>query len=325
MILISSIVILGVLSQSGCGSPDGSVIHGSVPKKSEIDKRSSRYGKLDKALQDYFVAYGIPGGLDGWRERFALFSRHIDAEENTAKKVSYENLLGRVMQDLSIRNIARKVGYGSSSMFSLYVQKFMGVLRAFQYLDAISKDTSFPNKEEFMREYEMQIKTLVEFVIIEKGSLTPGQRYSEYGNTVGLMVKIFGDYLQKTSPNSTDPLAINEQALRHATRIYELDQLKEVPYAVLRTKMGVNAFKSLSNLLMHCSHNSSDILPGLEEALVDKCYSGLILYERALAQLLETGDIGEKSASRADFHELLKTIADIVVEATRAAERGLKN
>lgn len=323
MILISSIVILGVLCQYGCGSSDGDQIHGSVPNKSEIDKRSSRYGKLDKALQDYFVAYGIPGGLDDWRGRFTILTKHIDSTENTAQKVSYENLLGRVMQDLSIRNIARKVGSSSSSTFSLYVHKMMAVSRVLQYMDAIHKNTSFPNREEFIREYEALIKKLVDNVTTQKGFVNPGQRYHEFGNTVGLMVQIAREYLHKTSPKSTDPEKINQQALRLATNIYELDQLKQVPYDVLREKMGTKVFKSLSNLLMHCSHNNMDIFPGLEEAILDKCYAGLLLYQKAIAELLETGDIGDKSASKADFDELLKTIAEIVAEAVRAAERAV--
>jgi hypothetical protein len=313
-----SIVFIIVVNHSGCGSPSNEQASGLVSTKSKNDKRSARYGKLEKSLEDYFVAYGIPGGSEGWKDRFKLFTNHIDSLTDPEVKVSYENLLGRVLQDLTIRDTRRKVGSSSSWTFSPHVHLFMSICRALSYVEHIRSTDSFPHKDEFIREYYILAKTLTNTLTSEIGGLHPGQRFTGFFDSVGLMQKLVLDASPKSPPGSPDAQKLVEEALRFATDIYELDGLKVVPNTVINGDFDQQLFKSLSKLKANCSHNDH-VLPGLTEQIVDKCYAGLQAYKKGLEKVLITGDASFGSEGRQEFDNLLKINKEILGLAEKVA------
>lgn len=311
-------VFIIVVNHSGCGSPANEQASGLVSTKSKGDKRSARYGKLEKSLDEYFVAYGVPGGSEGWKDRFKILTNYLNTLTDPETKVSYENLLGRVLQDLTIRDTRRKVGASAAWTFSPHVHMFMAICRVLSYIEHIRATDSFPHKDEFIREYNMLAKTLTSTLTSEIGSLHPGQRFTGFFESVGLTQKIVLDALPKPPPGSPDAQKNAEESLRFATDIYELDKLKVVPHSVLNGDFDQQLSHSLTKLKGNCSHNDY-VLPGLTEQIVDKCYAGLQAYKKGLEKVLITGDASIGSDGRQEFENLLKINKEILGLAEKIA------
>lgn len=299
----------------GCsGSSSGTT--GTTPTMTKDQKRTSRYEKIKKSLDDYFLAYGTPGGSDGWNPRFQSFIKTIDTETNTDRKILFENTLGRVVQDLNMRQVRSKVGASPASVFSFFVHKLMGVCRALDYLALIRSSTDFPSKGAFITEYNTFIDDSLYGLTADSNQFHPGERLTSFGNTVGIMQKIGCDSLGKMKEPCED--SVQEKTLRLATDIYELHQLRNVPNRALNGKFTRNDLNALDKLLMNCRRHDAT-LPGLYEAVVDKCYTGLVAYAAGLANLYETGLIGPGTVAQDQFDFVGKTVKEILAEGTRIA------
>ena len=311
------LILVFVSNHEGCGSNSTDKASTVVPTKSNVDKRSSRTGKLEKSLQEYYIAYGIDDGASDWNERLKVFLNHVQSLNDANSKSQLENVMGRVLQDLTIRLTRRKVGSTSALMFSPLVHIFMAICRAVGYSQLVQSSDSFPHKAEFIQEYDKFITTSIGVLTTELGGLNPGQRFASFTDNVGLMQRLAAAALKKADP-SADPKKIDEQALKLGTEIYELDKLKVVPQAILNGVFLNEHFKALSTLLINCSHNDH-MLPGLMEQIVDKCYAGLLAYKQGLEKLFNTGDFNDGSAAHLEFDSIAKINKEIRIAAEKIA------